>query len=113
MSSPTPASCSVKLSTNNRATSSSNSGSRVRVMRLAREMETPIMGLPDQKGPAPVAAWGMTAEDGLYEKTKKSKNPKNPRWDFRRVFKLSDRSGCFKVILASRGFPEGEIRFSI
>ena len=69
MSSPTPASCSAKLETNNRATSSSNSGSRVRVMRLAREMEAPIMGLPDQKGPAPVAAWGMTAEDGPYKKT--------------------------------------------
>jgi len=66
------------------------------------------MGLPDQKEPTPVAAWGMTAEDGPYKKTKK-----NPRWDFRRVFKLSDRSGCFKVILTSRGFPEGEIRFSI
>src|SRR5208282_3219394 len=99
MSSPTPASCSAKLETNNKATSSSNSGSRVRVMRLAREMEAPIMGLPDRRGPAPVAAWGMTAEDAPYEK----KNIK-PRLDFHRVFKLSDRSGCFKVILASRGF---------
>ncbi len=76
------------------------------------------MGLPDQKGPGPVAAWGMPAEDGLYkktknQKTKKPRKPKNPRWDFRRVFKLSDRSGCFKVILASRGFIEGEIRFPI
>ncbi len=71
------------------------------------------MGLPDYKGPVPVAAWGMIAEDAPYKKTKKPKNPKNPRWDFRRVFKLSDRSGCFKVILASRGFPEGVIRFLI
>ena len=69
------------------------------------------MSLPDQKGPTPVAAWGMTAEDGPYKKNQK--NQKNPRWDFRGVFKLSDRSGCFKVILTSRGFPEGEIRFSI
>jgi hypothetical protein len=54
----------------------------------------------------------MTAGGGPYQKTKQKKQ-KNPRLDFRRGFKLSDRSGCFKVILASRGFPEGEIRFSI
>ncbi len=34
------------------------------------------MGLPDYKGPLPVAAWGMTAEDAPYKKTKKQKNPK-------------------------------------
>jgi hypothetical protein len=43
-------------------------------------MEAPIMGLPDQKGPAPVAAWGMTAEDGPYKKTKKK--PKTRVWIF-------------------------------
>ncbi len=31
------------------------------------------MGLPDQKEPTPMAAWGMTAEDGPYKKTKKNR----------------------------------------